>query len=93
MSELALEGGSGKKPDRKARWPHGESVPKSWVQDAKDTLPSLEKRGYGHADVEVETILFLNWARSSGKTYLDWELVYRNWIIRAAQKAPRPRKY
>ena len=91
---LPLNGGNGEKPvpeKRATRWPVENKIPDAWVQGALDTLPTLERRGLGHIDVQIETKQFLNWAISSGKRYLDWERTYQNWILNAAKRAPRPR--
>jgi hypothetical protein len=34
-------------------------------------------------EVEQETEKFLNWARSKGKKYVDWQAGWRNWMIQA----------
>lgn len=34
-------------------------------------------------EVEQETEKFLNWARSKGKKYINWQAAWKNWILQA----------
>ena len=49
-------------------------LPKSWKPNEGHEKIAAERK----IDLEVATVLFRDWAKSSGKMYVDWDATFRN---------------
>lgn len=88
-STSRVVGGAGGKPrasPRGIRIPDDFQVTEAMVEWAREHVPEVDGRR--------ETEKFINhWRAKSGRdaTKLDWKATWRNWMLRAAEYAPRPR--
>ena len=90
--------GKGHLVGRGTRWSSGQKVPQEWIDEAMETLPSLERRLHrqvtGFVDVKIEAIEFENyWSSVGGQKgcKLDWRRTWQNRIIEVAKRAPLER--
>jgi len=73
-----------------AERPRGTRIPRQFP--ITDSMREFHAERFAHVDIDLETEKFVNYWDSksgAGATKIQWEKVWQNWIITAAERTPK----